>query len=430
MSVSSPITQSHILFEKAQALMPGGVNSPVRAFRSVGGTPLFIKRAQGAYIWDADNRRYIDYVGSWGPMILGHAHPGVVQRIQELAALGTSYGAPTELENELAGLVINAVPSIEMVRFVNSGTEAIMSALRLARAATGRERVIKFAGCYHGHVDDLLVKAGSGASTLGIPDSPGVPRASAENTLLAEFNSLESVERHFHAFPGQIAAILVEPVAGNMGCILPRPEFLPCLRELATKYGALLIFDEVMTGFRVAYGGAQQLYGVLPDITTLGKIVGGGLPVGAYGASRQIMSLVAPAGPMYQAGTLSGNPLAMGAGIETLTGLSQPGTYERLAQATESLITGLLDVAQSKGIPAHGSFIGSMFTLFFSERPVENYSDVLQCNSVRFNEYFHKMLEAGIYLAPSAFESGFVSLAHTPEDLQTTIRAFDAATIG
>ncbi len=425
MTTFSPVrTQSQHLFEKAQTLMPGGVNSPVRAFRSVGGTPLFIDHAEGAYVWDADGNRYIDYVGSWGPMITGHAHPNVVERVRQLATKGLSFGAPTALENELAELVIHAVPSIEMVRFVNSGTEAVMSAIRLARAITGREKIIKFAGCYHGHVDALLVKAGSGASTLGIPDSPGVPQGLASNTLLAEFNDLETVSQHFELHRSGIAAILVEPVAGNMGCIPPEPGFLEGLRKLATDNGALLVFDEVMTGFRVAYGGAQERYQVMPDITTLGKIVGGGMPVGAYGASKAIMQHVAPAGPMYQAGTLSGNPLAMGAGIETLKLLQRPGTYEALEERTRQLITGLLNVAASKNLPAQGTQVGSMFTLFFSEQPVRNYNDVLQCNKVRFNSYFHGMLERGVYLAPSAFEAGFVSTAHTTQDIEATLEAF------
>ncbi len=426
---TSSRTRSQILFEEAQTLMPGGVNSPVRAFRSVGGTPVFIERALGSYLFDVDGNRYIDYVGSWGPMILGHAHPEVIKTVQELAAKGTSFGAPTPLESELARLVIDAVPSIEMVRFVNSGTEAVLSAIRLARAYTGRDKVIKFAGCYHGHVDDLLVKAGSGASTLGIPDSPGVSKAVAGNTLIANFNDLASVEQLFTAHPDSIAAILVEPVAGNMGCVPPEPGFLEGLRRLADQYKALLIFDEVMTGFRVAYGGAQQRYGIRPDITTLGKIVGGGLPVGAYGASQEMMGMVAPAGPMYQAGTLSGNPLAMGAGIATLTLLKQPGLYEQLEKATTQLITGLHAVAEQKGFPSVMTQVGSMFSLFFNERPVRNYDDVLASNKARFNQFFHGMLSQGVYLAPSAFEAGFVSVAHTEADIQETIAAFDKLTL-
>jgi glutamate-1-semialdehyde 2,1-aminomutase len=417
--------RSETLFQKAQTLMPGGVNSPVRAFRSVGGTPLFIARGEGAYIWDVDDHRYIDYVGSWGAMILGHAHPKVISRIQNLAARGTSFGAPTQLENELAELVVAAVSSIEMVRFVNSGTEAVMSAIRLARAYTGRNKIIKFSGSYHGHADELLVKAGSGASTLGLPDSPGVPEGAIQNTLIADYNDPESVRRHFEQYPNEIAAILVEPVAGNMGCIPPQPGFLEALRAMASKHAALLVFDEVMTGFRVAYGGAQSLYNVRPDITTLGKIVGGGLPVGAYGASREIMQTVAPAGPMYQAGTLSGNPLAMGAGIETLKLLQAPGVYDALSEKTRRLVEGLVAIAQNKGYPVQRHQIGSMFTLFFSDRPVKNYQDVLASNKARFNVYFHHMLDCGIYFAPSAFEAGFVSLAHTDADIQKTLDAFE-----
>jgi glutamate-1-semialdehyde 2,1-aminomutase len=423
-TASSTQTQSQLLFDQARRLMPGGVNSPVRAFRSVGGTPVFIDQAKGAYLWDVDGNKYIDYVGSWGPMILGHAHPTVVDRLKTLAERGTSYGAPTLLESELAELVIQAVPSIEMVRFVNSGTEAVMSAIRLARAYTGRDRIVKFTGCYHGHSDDLLVKAGSGALTLGIPDSPGVPQGATENTLLADFNNLASVDALFQQFPDSIAAILVEPVAGNMGCIPPEPGFLQGLRNLADQYHALLIFDEVMTGFRVAYGGAQQLYGVLPDITTLGKIVGGGLPVGAYGASQDIMNTVAPAGPMYQAGTLSGNPLAMGAGIETLLLLQEEGVYETLEANTTRLMSGLASVAQEKGLSVTTTQVGSMFTLFFAEHTIRNYDDVLKSDKERFNRFFHGMLKQGVYLAPSAFEAGFVSLAHTEADIDQTINAF------
>jgi len=389
---------------------------------------VFIDRAYGAYLWDVDGNQYIDYVGSWGPMILGHAHPAVVRRVQALAEKGLSYGAPTELENELAELVIAAVPSIEMVRFVNSGTEAVMSAIRLARAYTGRSKIVKFSGCYHGHADSLLVKAGSGASTLGIPDSPGIPQNTTQETLIAAYNNLASVETLLQAHGPDVAAILVEPVAGNMGCIPPQPEFLPGLRKLAAQYGAMLIFDEVMTGFRVAYGGAQALYGVMPDITTLGKIVGGGLPVGAYGASKQIMQTVAPVGPMYQAGTLSGNPLAMGAGIETLKQLQEPGVYEVLSVTTRALVHGLQAIAEQKGVSASVTHVGSMFTLFFAEREPLNYEDVLKCDKARFNIYFHQMLAQGIYLAPSAFEAGFVSLAHTDEDIAQTLEAFQRVT--
>ncbi len=421
---TSLITHSEALFEKAQSLIPGGVNSPVRAFRSVGGTPVFISKAQGAYIWDEDGNRYIDYVGSWGPMILGHAHPRVVHRIQDLAERGTSYGAPTALECELAELVTQAVPSMEMVRFVSSGTEAVMSALRLARAYTGKNKIIKFTGCYHGHCDDLLVKAGSGASTLGVPDSPGISQAVASQTLLATYNDLESVKVLFEQYPSEIAAVIVEPIAGNMGCVPPVPGFLEGLRLLTKQHEALLIFDEVITGFRVAYGGAQALYNVMPDITTLGKIVGGGLPVGAYGASQEIMKMVAPVGPMYQAGTLSGNPLAMGAGIETLKLLQESHVYQQLEAQTKCLVEGLEAVAQSKQIPVQLHRVGSLFTLFFAAHPIQNYEDVLKANKTRFNRFFHQMLKKGIYLAPSAFESGFVSLAHTPNDIEATLETF------
>ena len=394
MPTAVTLTQSEKMFNIAQNLMPGGVNSPVRAFKSVGGNPVFIDRANGAYLWDVDGNRYIDYVGSWGPMILGHAHPRVIERIRSVAEKGTSFGAPTALENELAQQVIDAVPSMEMVRFVNSGTEAVMSAIRLARAVTGRDKVVKFSGCYHGHVDELLVKAGSGASTLSLPDSPGVPKATTGNTLLADFNHLPSVQALFEANPGEIAAILVEPVAGNMGCIPPEPGFLEGLRTLANKHQALLIFDEVMTGFRVTYGGAQSLYNVMPDITTLGKIVGGGLPVGAYGASKEIMRMVAPAGPMYQAGTLSGNPLAMAAGLETLKLLQEPDVYATLSRQTGRLTEGLKQIAAKQKVPAYVTQVGSMFTVFFSPDPVRNYEDVLRSDKPRFNQVFHSMLKA------------------------------------
>jgi glutamate-1-semialdehyde 2,1-aminomutase len=419
--------QSQEAYEAAKMVLPGGVNSPVRSFRSVEGSPVFIDRAEGAYLWDLDGNRYIDYVGSWGPMILGHAYPPVVQRVQALAVRGTSYGAPTQYETEMAQLVIDAVPSIEMVRFVSSGTEAVMSAMRLARAATGRSKVVKFTGCYHGHVDDLLVKAGSGAAALGVPDSKGITPEAAQNTLLAPYNDLDAVKAWFEQFPNGIAAILVEPVAGNMGCVPPLLGFLEGLRALATQYGALLIFDEVMTGFRVAYGGAQAYYGVMPDITTLGKIVGGGLPVGAYGASKSLMAHVAPLGPMYQAGTLSGNPLAMGAGIETLKALQAPGRYDSLAQKTGQLVSGLQALAEQYHLPLQTAQVGSMFGFFFAEAPVTNYEAVLQTNKARFNRVFHHLLSQGVYLAPSAFEAGFVSDAHTADDITQTLAAFERA---
>lgn len=420
-------TRSEAAFEEARKVLPGGVNSPVRAFRSVGGNPVFIEKAQGAYLWDIDGNRYIDYVGTWGPAILGHAHPQVIKRIQEVAESGTSFGAPTLMETELARLVIDIVPSIEKVRFVNSGTEAVMSAIRLARAHTKRSKIIKFEGCYHGHSDYLLVKAGSGAATHGVPDSAGVPATTAAETLNAGFNDLDSVQKLFEACPNDIAGILIEPVAGNMGCVPPEPGFLEGLRQMADQYGACLIFDEVMTGFRVALGGAQERYEVTPDITCLGKIIGGGLPVGAYGGKAEIMAQVAPEGPMYQAGTLSGNPLAMAAGIETLKLLQQPGTYEQLEKTTTKLSMGLMDICERKGIPHSAHQVGSMATLFFTEGPIRNYHDVAKFDRERFNRFFWGMLDRGVYLAPSQFESAFVSLAHTWEDIDRTLEAAEAS---
>jgi glutamate-1-semialdehyde 2,1-aminomutase len=418
-------TRSEAAFEEARKVMPGGVNSPVRAFRSVGGNPVFIERANGAHVWDIDGNRYIDYVGTWGPAILGHAHPQVIRRIQQVAEKGTSFGAPTLMETELAELVIELVPDIERVRFVNSGTEAVMSAIRLARAYTSRSKIIKFEGCYHGHSDYLLVKAGSGAATHGIPDSAGVPAGTAAETLTAEFNNLDSVRALLEANAGQVAGILVEPVAGNMGCIPPAEGFLEGLRQLADTHGACLIFDEVMTGFRVALGGAQERYGVTPDITCLGKIIGGGLPVGAYGGKKEIMAMVAPEGPMYQAGTLSGNPLAMAAGLETLTLLKQPGVYEQLEKMSFVLGSGLMDICASKGIPHFATQVGSMMTLFFTEGPIRNYQDVCRFDRERFNRFFWGMLDHGVYLAPSQFEAAFLSLAHTEDDIQKTLDAAD-----
>jgi len=416
-------TRSEAAFEEARKVLPGGVNSPVRAFRSVGGNPIFMQKAKGAYIWDIDGNQYIDYVGTWGPAILGHAHPRVIQRIQETAANGTSFGAPTLLETELAQLVIDLVPSIEKVRFVNSGTEAVMSAIRLARAYTGRSKIIKFEGCYHGHSDYLLVKAGSGAATHGVPDSAGVPSTTASETMNANFNDLASVKALLDACPNQVAAILIEPVAGNMGCVPPEPGFLEGLRQLADESGACLIFDEVMTGFRVALGGAQQRYGVMPDITCLGKIIGGGLPVGAYGGSQEIMAQVAPEGPMYQAGTLSGNPLAMAAGLETLKLLREPGVYERLESLSAQLGDGLSVICREKGISHASNRVGAMMTLFFTEGPVKTYADVCGFDRERFNRFFWGMLDQGVYLAPSQFEAGFMSLAHTEEDIARTLDA-------
>lgn len=418
---------SEAAFAEAVEVMPGGVNSPVRAFKSVGGNPVFIKQAKGAYVWDLDGNAYIDYVGTWGPAILGHAHPQVIRRIQSVAELGTSFGAPTLVETELAKLVIETVPSVEKVRFVNSGTEAVMSAIRLARAYTNRSKLIKFIGCYHGHSDYLLVKAGSGASTLSVPDSAGVPATTAAETLNANFNDLDSVRALFEQNPDSIAGILVEPIAGNMGCIPPEEGFLEGLRALADEFGACLIFDEVMTGFRVALGGAQELYNVMPDITCLGKIIGGGLPAAAYGGKAKIMACVAPEGPMYQAGTLSGNPLAMAAGVETLTLLKQPGVYDTLASTTQQLAHGLLEICRKKYIPAYGTQIGSMMTLFFVEGTVKNYDDVCQFDRERFNKYFWGMLNQGVYLAPSQFETAFASLAHTAEEVEQTLVAANSA---
>jgi glutamate-1-semialdehyde 2,1-aminomutase len=416
--------RSNQLFEQAKKRIPGGVNSPVRAFKSVGRNPLFIQRASGSKVSDVDGNEYIDYVGSWGPMILGHSHPRVIEAVQKAASSGTSYGAPTELEVRMADVICSIMPSIEMVRMVNSGTEATMSAIRLARAFTKREKIIKFSGCYHGHADSFLIKAGSGAMTFGVPDSPGVPEAVAAGTLCAEFNDLSSVETLTSNHQDQIAALIVEPVVGNMGCVPPVPGFLEGLRSLCTKEGIVLIFDEVMTGFRVARGGAQELYGIKPDLTTLGKIIGGGLPVGAYGGRRDIMELVAPSGPMYQAGTLSGNPLAMAAGFETLSILKEDRDfYDRLEQKSKRLADGLAEnISQSK-LPLTQNRAGSMSTLFFTKKEVRDYSSALTADTKRYAAYFREMLNRGIYLAPSQFEAGFVSAAHTDSDIDKTIEA-------
>jgi len=416
-------TKSDEIFAAAQKLMPGGVSSPVRAFKSVGGQPIVFDRVHGAYAWDVDGNRYIDYIGTWGPAICGHAHPEVINAICEAAQKGTSFGAPCRLENVLAEMVIDAVPSIEMVRFVNSGTEACMSVLRLMRAFTGRDKLIKFEGCYHGHADMFLVKAGSGVATLGLPDSPGVPKSTTNNTLTAPFNNLEAVKALFDENPGEIAGVILEPVVGNAGFIVPDGGFLAGLRELTRENNALLVFDEVMTGFRIAYGGAQEKFGITPDLTTLGKIIGGGLPVGAYGGRRDIMEMVAPAGPMYQAGTLSGNPLAMTAGIKTLELLHKPGTYEQLDRVTKRLAEGMLKVAHETGHPACGGQISGMFGFFFNAEPVHNYEDAKKSDLSKFSRFHRGMLERGIYLAPSQFEAGFTSLAHTDADVDETLAA-------
>ena len=425
------MSRSHDLFVAAQHHIPGGVNSPVRAFRGVGGDPVFFERASGPYLFDADGQRYIDYVGSWGPMILGHAHPQVIAAVAERIQSGLSFGAPTELETRMADRVCALVPSMDLVRMVSSGTEATMSAIRLARGFTGRDRLIKFEGGYHGHADSLLVKAGSGALTLGEPSSPGVPAALAELTLTLAYNDLDQVRDVFSNLGDRIACIIVEPVAGNMNCIPPVPGFLEGLREICDAYGALLIFDEVMTGFRVALGGAQALYGIRPDITTLGKIIGGGMPVGAFGGRREVMEKISPLGPVYQAGTLSGNPVAMTAGLKTLELISAPGFYEDLGAKTRRLVAGIKAAAQAAGIPLTTNQVGGMFGLFFTDMDqVKDYAGATACDLARFRAFFHAMLAQGQYLAPSAFEAGFVSAAHSEADIDATLAAarqvFDA----
>jgi glutamate-1-semialdehyde 2,1-aminomutase len=415
--------RSRTLFSAASTIIPGGVNSPVRAFRSVGGDPLFIERAAGSRLYDVDGNEYIDYVGSWGPMIVGHRHPRVVEAVAAALDKGSSFGAPTALEVELAETVIAAVPSMEMVRMVSSGTEATMSAIRLARAATGRDGIIKFAGCYHGHADSLLVKAGSGAATFGVPDSPGVPADFARHTHVAEFNDLESVRNLADENRGAIACVIIEPVAGNMGTVPPEPGFLEGLRCLCDREGILLIFDEVMTGFRVAYGGAQELYGVVPDLTTLGKIIGGGLPVGAFGGRREFMELLSPSGGVYQAGTLSGNPLAMSAGLATLALLREEGFYDTLEERSARLAEGIDRAAADAGVPIRSTRVGSMLCSFFTDGDVRDWTTAARCDTSAFGKYFRAMLERGVYLAPSQFETAFVSMAHTDEDIDRTIEA-------
>ncbi|HET6514833.1 MAG TPA: glutamate-1-semialdehyde 2,1-aminomutase [Thermodesulfovibrionales bacterium] len=415
--------RSRKLFERAVNVIPGGVNSPVRAFKAVGGNPLFIDHAKGSKIYDADGNEYIDYVLSWGPMILGHAHPAVIKALRSALAKGTSYGAPTELETELAELILKAYPSIEKVRMVSSGTEATMSAIRVARGYTGRDKIIKFEGCYHGHADGLLVKAGSGATTFGVPDSPGVPRSYARNTITLPFNDVRNFRETVRKDWRSLACVILEPVVGNIGCVLPVPGFLETLRKETQKYGIVLIFDEVMTGFRVAYGGAQAHYGIKPDMTCLGKIIGGGMPVGAYGGKGEIMAMVAPEGPVYQAGTLSGNPVAMTAGIETLKVLSRKGTYERLDGTMERLEEGLKDAAGKAGVTTRFYRAGTMFCSYFTDREVIDYPSAKTSDTTKFARFFMGMLERGINIAPSQFEAGFLSLAHTAKDIDKTVRA-------
>jgi len=412
------------LFTDASRYIPGGVNSPVRAFRSVGGDPIFIERASGAYVVAQDGRRYIDYVGSWGPMILGHAHPDVIRTVQERVALGLSFGAPTEIETRLARKVCELMPSIELVRMVSSGTEATMSAIRLARGFTGRSKIVKFEGCYHGHSDSLLVKAGSGALTLGVPTSPGVPPELAAHTITLTYNDIAQVQQTFAELGDQIACIIVEPVAGNMNCVPPVPGFLEALRAVCNEHDSVLIFDEVMTGFRVALGGAQALYGIKPDLTTLGKIIGGGMPVGAFGGRRDIMEKIAPLGPVYQAGTLSGNPVAMAAGLATLEAISVPDFHKPLAERTTQLMEGLKQAARAANVPFSTNHVCGMFGLFFTDQAaVRGFDDVMACDVERFKRFFHAMLDEGVYLAPSAFEAGFISAAHTEADVQATCEA-------
>ena len=421
------MTEATVLFSDAKQFIPGGVNSPVRSFSGVGGTPVFIDHANGAYIYDSSGKRYIDYVGSWGPMILGHAHPDVIVAVKQAAEKGLSFGAPTEIETQMAGRVCELMPSIDLVRMVSSGTEATMSAIRLARGYTGRDKIVKFEGCYHGHSDSLLVKAGSGALTFGVPSSPGVPASVAADTITLTYNDSESVSKLFAEIGEQIAGIIVEPVAGNMNCIPPVPGFLETLRQVCDQYNSVLIFDEVMTGFRVGLNGAQGHYSIKPDLTTLGKIIGGGMPVGAFGGQLKIMECLAPLGPVYQAGTLSGNPVAMAAGLKTLELISRPGFYETLTAKTGKLTDGLKERARQAGIPLTTNSVGGMFGLFFSpEQQVTSFAQVMQCDQALFKKFFHAMLDAGVYLAPSAFEAGFVSMAHSDEDLDKTLDIAEA----
>ncbi len=421
---ASSTNLSEQLFEQARQHIPGGVNSPVRAFKAVGGTPIFFNRAEGPYLFDVDEKRYLDYVQSWGPMILGHSHPKVIEAVIDKVKLGLSFGAPTAIETELATRLCNLIPGMDLVRFVNSGTEATMSAIRLARGVTGRDKIIKFEGCYHGHSDSLLIKAGSGALTLGVPSSPGVPAVLADHTITLTYNDAEAIIQAFAELGEQVACVIVEPVAGNMNCVPPLPGFLQTLREQCDKYGALLVIDEVMTGFRVGLTGAQGHYGVNADITTLGKVIGGGMPVGAFGGRREIMDQIAPSGPIYQAGTLSGNPVAMAAGLATLELISEPGFYQPLFKRTENLMEGLKQRADAAGVAFTTNHVGSMFGVFFTDAgSVSNYQQAMACDMQRFNTFFHGMLDAGVYLAPAAFEAGFMSAAHTDENIQFTLDA-------
>jgi glutamate-1-semialdehyde 2,1-aminomutase len=416
-------SRNEILFERARERIPAGVNSPVRAFRAVGGTPPFFERASGPHLWDADGKRYIDYVGSWGPMVLGHTHPQVVEAVQAAASRALSFGAPTESEIELAEAICRLLPSVEMLRLVSSGTEATMTAIRLARGHTGRSLIVKFEGCYHGHADSLLVKAGSGALTFGNPSSAGVPLETAAHTLVLDFNDVAQVETLFKEKGNQIACVIVEPVAGNMNLVLPKPGFLESLREHCSRHGAVLIFDEVMTGFRVALGGAQARYGVRPDLTTLGKVIGGGLPVGAFGGKREIMQEIAPLGPVYQAGTLSGNPVAVAAGLATLKLVDTQGFQEKISVVTGALIQGLKNEAKKASVVFSAQSVGSMFGLYFRATPPGTFAEVMECDKDRFNRFFHAMLERGVYLAPSAYEAGFVSAAHGQTEIDVTLAA-------